>query len=133
MTRNQDQAIKRRRRVNGDGSVYKRGDGYRVGAFNARTTSGARKRVVVYGKTLDEARRKLGKAQEQSRSGVPVPDEAWSVGAYLEYWIEQVVKRNRRPATYNLYEMIIRLYLRPGLGGKRLTTLSVAAVQQFLN
>jgi integrase len=44
-----------------------------------------------------------------------------------------VVKQNRRPATYNLYEMIIRLYLRPGLGGKRLTALSVAAVQQFLN
>ena len=42
----------RRRRVNGDGSVYKRGDGYWVGAFYAPTTSGARKRVVVYGKTL---------------------------------------------------------------------------------
>jgi hypothetical protein len=52
----------KRRRINGDGSVYKRGDGYWVGAFYARTTTGARKRVVVYGKTLDEARNKLGKA-----------------------------------------------------------------------
>ncbi|SRR5258707_9177721 len=60
----------RRRRINGDRSVYKRQDGYWVGAFYAHTTSGARKRVVVYGKTLDEARAKLGKAQQQARRGV---------------------------------------------------------------
>ncbi len=39
---------------------------------------------------------------------------------YLEYWLENIVKRNRRPATYNLYEMIVRLYLIPGLGNRRL-------------
>jgi integrase len=43
----------RKRRTNGDGSVYKRQDGYWVGAFYTQTVSGARKRVVVYGKTLD--------------------------------------------------------------------------------
>lgn len=110
--------IKRRRRVNGDGSVYKRSDGYWVGAFYARTTSGARKRVVVYGKTLAEARDKLGHAQHQARAGIPVPDESWKVGRYLEYWLENIVKRNRRPATYALYETIIRLYLVPGLGAR---------------
>jgi integrase len=52
---------------------------------------------------------------------------------YLEYWLENVVKRNRRPATYNLYEMMVRLYLIPGLGNRRLTSLSVPVVQQFLN
>src|SRR5215467_12861714 len=124
-----NQATRKRRRVNGDGSVYKRQqDGYWVGAFYARTTSGARKRVVVYGKTLDEVRDKLGKAQQQARAGVPVPDEPWRLGPYLEYWLENFVKRNRRPATYNLYEMNIRLYLIPGLGNQKLTTLSVATV-----
>jgi len=124
----------RRRRINGDGSVYKRQqDGYWVGAFYARTTSGARKRVVVYGKTLDEARDKLGRAQHQARAGVPVPDESWKVGPYLEYWLENIVKRNRRPATYALYETIIRLYLVPSLGAKSLARLSVPAVQMFLN
>jgi integrase len=128
-----NQITKRRRRVNGDGSVYKRGDGYWVGAFYARTTSGARKRVVVYGKTLAEARDKLGQAQHQARAGIPVPDESWKVGRYLEYWLENIVKRNRRPATYALYETIIRLYLIPGLGAKSLARLSVPAVQMFVN
>ena len=124
---------RKRRRINGDGSVYKRKDGYWVGAFYARTTTGARKRVVVYGRTLDEARDKLTKAQQQSRAGVPVPDEEGKLGLYLEYWLENFVKLNRRPATYNLYEMIVRLYLIPGLGAKRLTSLTVPMVQGFLN
>ena len=128
-----NQPGRRRHRINGDGSVYKRQDGYWVGAFYARTTSGARKRVVVYGKSLDEARGKLVKAQQEARAGVPVPDEAWKLGLYLEYWLENFVKQNRRPATYNLYEMIARLYLIPGLGTKRLTSLTVPMVQDFLN
>jgi integrase len=128
------QPARRRRRINGDGSVYKRQqDGYWVGAFFARTTTGARKRVVVYGRTLDEVRDKLGKAQQQARAGVPVSHEPWKLGPYLEYWLENFVKRNRRPATYNLYEMNVRLYLTPGLGGRRLTGLTVPVVQEFLN
>jgi hypothetical protein len=129
----ENQTIKRRRRVNGEGSVYKRGDGYWVGAFDVSTTSGARKRVVVYGKTLAEAREKLAKVQQDARSGIPVPDKVWKLGPYLDYWLENFVKRSRRPATYNLYEMIVRLYLKPGLGGRKLTSLTVPMVQEFLN
>jgi integrase len=128
-----NQSRRKRRHTNGEGSVYKRQDGYWAGAFYARTTSGARKRIVVYGKTLQEARDKLLKAMQQARSGVPVPDESWKLGAYLEYWLEHVVRHNRRPATYALYETNIRLYLIPGLGTRRLNRLSVAAVQMFLN
>jgi integrase len=128
-----NEPARRRHRANGDGSVYKRQDGYWVGAFYTYTTSGARKRVVVYGKTLDEARDKLGEAQQKARSGVPVPDQSWRLDAYLRYWLEHIVKNNRRPATYALYETNIRLYLIPGLGKRQLSRLSVSAVQMFLN
>ena len=128
-----DQTTRKRRRVNGEGSVYKRADGYWVGAFDVPTTSGARKRVVVYGRTLAEAREELSKVQQDVRSGIPLPDKVWKLGPYLDYWLENFVKRNRRPATYNLYEMIVRLYLKPGLGGRKLTALTVPMVQEFLN
>jgi len=128
----ENQITKKRRRVNGEGSVYKRGDGYWVGALDVPTTSGARKRVVVYGKTLAEAREKLAKVQQDVRSGIPVSDKVWKLGPYLDYWLENFVRRNRRPATYNLYEMIVRLYLKPGLG-RKLTSLTVPTVQEFLN
>src|SRR5215472_6624889 len=95
----ENQTAKKRRRVNGDGSVYKRGDGDWVGAFDVPTTSGARKRVVVYGKTLADAREKLAKVQQDVRSGIPVPGKVWKLGPYLDDWLENFVKRNRRPAT----------------------------------
>lgn len=64
---------------------------------------------------------------------MPVPDEVWKLGPYLEYWLENFVKVNRRPATYAHYETNIRLYLTSSLGHHKLSTLSVANVQQFLN
>ncbi len=111
-----NQPARKRRRPNGEGTLYKRQDGYWVGALDVPTTSGARKREVVYGKTLVEARDKLRKLQREVNSGMRVPDKVWKLGPYLEYWLENFVRRNRRPATYNLYEMIVRLYLVPGLG-----------------
>lgn len=126
-----NRATRKRRRINGDGSIYKRKDGYWAGAYYTGTTSGASKRVVVYGKTYEEARDKLAKAQQQARSGVPVPDRVWALGPYLDDWLENFVRRTRRPATYALYETNIRLYLKPGLGSKKLASLSVATVQQF--
>jgi len=131
----QGQAKKPRKRTrsNGDGSLYRRRDGYWAGAFYAPTVSGKRKRVVVYGKTRDEARDKMIKAQEDARTGMPVPDEVWKLSPYLDHWLENHVKQNRRPGTYSLYEMYIRLYLKPCLGNHKLATLSVGNVQQFLN
>lgn len=129
----QGKRASKQKRSNGDGSLYRRRDGRWVGAFYAPTVSGGSRRVVVYGKTRDEARDKLNKAQQDARAGIPVPDEVWKLGPYLEYWLENIVKQNRRPATYTLYEMNIRLYLTPGLGNQKLTTLSVATVQRFFN
>jgi hypothetical protein len=41
--------------------------------------------------------------------------------------------REAQPAPGNLYEMIARLYLTPGLGGRTFTGLSVVNVQRFLD
>jgi integrase len=45
--------------------------------------------------------------------------------------LEHVVTLNRRPATYRLYEMTVRLYLKPGLGTSPLTRLSSSRVQAY--
>ncbi|WP_188188901.1 tyrosine-type recombinase/integrase [Nonomuraea sp. SYSU D8015] len=123
----------RRRRANGEGSIYQRADGYWVGAYYTYTVSGKRKRQVVYGRSWDEVNDKLLEAKEKARRGIPVPDTSWKLGEYLAYWLENVIKVKRRPATYSLYESNIRLYLKPGLGKKRLTKLTVADVQIFIN
>jgi integrase len=122
-----------RRRVNGDGSLTKRADGRWMGRYYAWTTAGTRKRVTVYGRTRQEAADRMREAQERNSRGIPVPDRTWKLADWLDYWLENVVKANRRPATYALYETTVRLYLRPALGTISLTRLSASRVQVFLN
>jgi integrase len=123
-----------RQRLNGEGTVSgPRKDGRYVGAFYCSTTAGTRKRVYVYGRTREEAHGKLIDEQAKALRGVPVPVQSWRLGPYLDYWLDQVIKPNRRPATYALYEMIARLYLTPELGKYPLRRLSVPIVQTFLN
>ena len=71
--------------------------------------------------------------QERNSQGIPVPDRSWKLSDWLDYWLENVVAANRRPATYALYEATVRLYLKPALGSASLTRLSATRVQTFLN
>jgi integrase len=122
-----------RRRVNGDGSLTKRADGRWMGRYYAWTSAGTRKRITVYGRTRQEAADKMREAQERNRQGIPVPDRAWKLGDWLDYWLEHVVAANRRPATHALYELVVRKDLKPALGKCLLVRLTVARVQAFLN
>jgi len=122
-----------RARANGEGTIYHRKDGRYEGAAYFRTTSGIRKRIRVYGKTREEVHISLTEAKAKAQQGISLPDRAWRLSAYLDYWLENVVRPNRRPKTYEQYECTIRLYLKPGLGTGSISHLSVPMVQSFLN
>jgi integrase len=123
-----------RQRLSGEGTISgPRKDGRYVGAFYALTTTGARKRVYVYGRTREEAHERLVEEQSKAARGIPVPERSWKLGPYLDYWLEHVIKPTRRPATYALYEMIVRIHLAPALGKYYLKRLSVPIVQAFFN
>ena len=122
-----------RRRVNGEGSITRRADGRWMGRFYAWTTAGTRKRITVYGHTRQQVTERMREAQERNRQGIPLPDRAWKLTDWLDYWLEHVVFPNRRPKTYELYEMIVRADLKPALGSYPLTRLSATRVQAFLN
>lgn len=122
-----------RKRAVGNGSVYRRRDGRWEASLTCVTTAGIRKRIRRYAASQAEADEKLSELKAQARQGIPVPDRNWKVGDYLEYWYQASVIRTRRPTTQEQYEGIIRLYLRPGLGGYTLASLSVPALQAFLD
>lgn len=77
-------------------------------------------------------RRKLTKLLEQADQGIPVAAESWTVGTYLTYWLEHVVLPERRPRTYQGYESVVRLYVLPELGNKRLAKLTARDVRVFI-
>src|SRR6266536_978170 len=121
------------RRINGEGTISRRKDGRYEAKAWVETTSGITKRISLYGKTRAEAHEKLTAALAQKQQGVPVPDRMPRLGDYLDYWLENVIRTNRRPATYEQYEWNVRLYLKPALGACYLSRLSVPMVQTFLN
>ncbi|MEU3057553.1 tyrosine-type recombinase/integrase [Streptomyces griseus] len=121
-----------KRRPNGGGTVTRRKDGRYHGAAYVTNTDGHRVRKFVYGSTYDEAAEKLGKLQEQERNGVPVPSRTWSLGEWLAYWLEHIVRPNREHNTYVKYESKVRLYLVPHLGKKPLVRLTPAQLRSFM-
>ncbi|WP_329615154.1 site-specific integrase [Streptomyces brevispora] len=121
-----------KRRPNGGGTITTRKDGRYQGAAYVTNTDGHRVRKFVYGSTYDEAAEKLGKLQEQERHGVPVPSRSWSLGEWLGYWLDHIVKPNREHNTYVKYESKVRLYLVPHLGKKPLVRLTPAQLRSFM-
>lgn len=121
------------RRINGEGTIYRRKDGRYEAAVYLLTTSGIRKRIRIYARTHAEAREKLAQAAISSQIGLLIPDRQTSLADYLDYWLEQFVRPNKRPKTYEQYEVAARLYLKPSLGQQAVTALSVPKVQGFLN
>ncbi len=122
----------RRRRANGEGSIYQRSsDGRWVGSALVYTSSGARKRRPVYGASFDEVRTKLDRLRGNSANGIPVPDRSTTVAEYLEYWLREVVS-HRRPRTAEGYRSIVRNHIIPVLGKKRLDKLTGADVRNLI-
>ncbi|MCX5559044.1 site-specific integrase [Streptomyces sp. NBC_00038] len=121
-----------KRRPNGGGTITKRADGRYQGAAYVTDTDGNRVRKYVYGATWDEASEKLGKLQDQERSGIPVPSRSWSLGEWLAYWLEHIIEPECEHNTYAKYESKVRLYLRPHLGKKSMVKLTPAQIRTFM-
>lgn len=51
-----------------------------------------------------------------------------TVGEHLEHWLHNIAKPNTRASTWDRYEQIVRLHLKPRIGGVPLRKLTVAQV-----
>ena len=119
-----------RARANGEGSIYAYRNGYAAYAW-VTTPAGLRQRKYVYGQTREMVHAKWLDLHRQAARG-PVASRVPTLDAYLSYWLTQIVKPNLAPATASSYDMFARLYIRPGLGDRRLDKLSVRDVQTWL-
>ena len=101
-----------RKRANGEGTIAKRTDGRFVGAAYVPVIGGGRRRVFVYGRTRREAREKLDELLDGARGNVPRPRTRQTVGGYLDYWLEHVVKPETRGTTFTGYETMVRRHIK---------------------
>jgi len=119
------------KRSNGEGSVFPYKDGW-AGYVWVVTPEGKKTRKWAYGKTREETHEKWLKLHDLASKG-PVPTKHPTLAAYLTRWLAEVIEPNREPTTYAGYEPLVRLYMIPGLGKKRLDKLTVREVQTWLN
>ncbi|GAY09168.1 site-specific integrase [Pseudonocardia sp. N23] len=121
-----------RKRANGEGSIYKRTDGRYVGSAFVPVVGGGRQRRYVYGRTRQDARDALDDLLRKAATGVRRPLKRATVGEYLDYWLDEVVKPELRPTTYAGYETMVRVHIKPVLGRKKLDELGPADVRHLL-
>ncbi|HEY3967896.1 MAG TPA: site-specific integrase [Planctomycetaceae bacterium] len=113
------------RRGNGEGSIYQRGDGRWVASVVVgRDQTGKQRRKVVYGWTKADVTGKLSKLLPQALDGTLGTHERLTVGAYLDKWMEDTVKANRKPSTFARYETSCNLHIKPLIGGIQLSKLT---------
>lgn len=119
-----------KRRGHGEGAIYQReSDGMWCTSIDLGIVNGKRKRRVIYGKTRREVAEKLKAAQRDQSLGMKLDVERQTLGQFLDYWLEQIIKIRARPTTYARYHNIIAHHLKPHLGHIRLDKLAPEEVQ----
>lgn len=118
-----------KRRGKNEGSIRKRSDG----RWEARITVGATKtgnpkKLSVYGRTREDAARKLTALMYRHSTGqLPNPDRI-TVGEWLARWLEA---KDRKPSTIGTYKNAIEKHIAPHLGGIRLQKLEAVHIQHL--
>jgi integrase len=95
-------------------------------------TGGGRRRTFVYGRTRADVRGKLDDLLRTAADGIPRARQRLTVGEYLDYWLEHVVRPERRATTHKGYEIMVRVHIKPVLAGKMLDELGPTDVRRLL-
>jgi integrase len=116
------------KRGNGEGGISRRKDGLYMARYTVQTPTGS-KRKTLYGKTRREVDEKLTKAKADRDGGLVFDADNLKLGEYLARWLADSVRDTVRPTTFERYEQIVRLHIRPVLGKVKLKNLTSAHVR----
>lgn len=120
------------KRGQGEGTIRKRSDGRWEAMLTIVGPDGKSRRKSLYGKTQREAREKLTAALRMLDQGETLPTDRQTVAQFLVRWLADVIKPNKAPSTYRVYEGLARLHLIPALGHIQLSKLTPQHVQVML-
>ena len=88
-----------------------------------------RKRKTLYGKTRQEVAAKLTKALSAREGGLVFDAGTLQLGDYLDRWLADSMKGTVRQRTWERYEQIARVHIKPALGRLKLKSLTPAHVR----
>lgn len=119
------------RRMRGEGGVYQRAsDGLWVGQLDLGYRDGKRRRRTVYGRTADQALKKMQQARREHDAG-RVDTASLTVEKWLNYWLAEIAAKKVKPRTLRTYRSYVETHLIPVLGKKRLDRLTPEHVREL--
>ena len=112
-----------RKRGNGEGSrPRKRADGRWEARYTVHTSEGP-KRKTVYGRTRQEVADKLARALSDRTQGLTFEGSSLKLSGYLDHWLPDI-RDTVRQRTWERYEQIVRVHIKPALGRVKLKDLT---------
>src|ERR687890_1300271 len=111
----------------GDG-ITKREDGRYMARYTVQTPDGP-KRKTIYDRKYKEVEKKLAEARGDAARGLVFDADNLKLGEYLDRWLADSVADTVRPTTFERYEQIVRVHIRPALGNLKLKNVTPAHVR----
>lgn len=109
---------------NGAGTVYPRKNkGGKITGYLGAYHGPDGKRRTVSAKTKTECREKLRKAMGDADQGLLFDAAGLTLGQYLDKWLP-TIKGTLRQRTWERYEQLVRVHIKPNLGKKKLKDLT---------
>ena len=122
-----------RRRDYGDGSVYQRKDGRYVASVRWEDDQGKARRTSAYGRTEQEAKRRLKALRQRAAAGQPLTESRATLTDYAARWESHTLAAaDLKPTTKQTYSTLVRSTVLPGLGTYRLGDLKPSDVERWL-
>ena len=121
-----------KRRPSGDGMVRKREDG----RWEGRIVVGHKKNGTpifqhAYAHTQKELTEKLHQNIERYQDVELTEDSRMTLGEWLDRWLTDYKENTVRPGTFAGYRSCIENYIKPQLGGKQVSLVTVQDVQKL--
>jgi integrase len=114
---------------NGEGGITRhKKSGLYMARYTVQTLTGP-KRKTLYGKTRREVDEMLTKAKADRDGGLVFDADNMKLGEYLGRWLTDSVRDTVRPTTFERYEQMVRLHIRPVLGQLKLKNLTSTHVR----
>ena len=122
-----------KRRANGEGNIRKRKDGRWEGRYTVGHNPETGKAIIknVLGKTQAEVKEKLKKAIEENVGIDYGRAKTYTVGSWLEVWMENYAKIKLRPSTFKTSQGFLKNHIKPQIGGIPLADLTSLDLQRF--
>jgi integrase len=122
-----------KRRANGEGNIRKRKDGRWEGRYTVGHDPETGKAIIknVLGKTQAEVKEKLKKAIEENVGIDYGRAKTYTVGTWLEVWMENYAKVKLRPSTFKTSQGFLKNHIKPQIGSVPLAELTSLDLQRF--